>query len=274
MILKRTLTISYLTIKRPFRQQLIVFFVLLHVFISEVQAQKIPFVTSGTIEFNKTINMHAVLGRMGMQNPSLAPVIEEYKRTRNKFLIQKSVLAFSKDRTLYKPIETDKDPAITYFNNDPLLSQLNIVFTDLKTKQKIIQKKVYEETYLLEQNSQQPKWKITDETREIAGYMCRRANGLWMDSIYVVAFYNDEILAAGGPESFSGLPGMILGIAVPYENVSWFAAKVTPSALAPEALSPPSTGQKITTSELMIKLVGSFKRLEKSASRFLKWFFL
>ncbi len=53
-----------------------------------------------------------------------------------------------------------------------------------------------------------------------------------MDSIYVVAFYTDEILTTGGPESFTGLPGMILGIAIPHEHVSWFATKVEAFGIA------------------------------------------
>jgi GLPGLI family protein len=49
---------------------------------------------------------------------------------------------------------------------------------------------------------------------------------LILDSIYVVAFYSEEIVPSGGPESFSGLPGMILGVALPHDNVTWFATKV------------------------------------------------
>lgn len=250
------------------------FAVCLFAFSTRVVAQTSPFITAGTIEFSKTINMHAVLGKRGMQNPALQPAIEEYKRTRNQFLVQKSVLSFSKDKALFKPLAAEKDPARTFFNDDPLLSQLNVVFTDLGEKKRIIQKQVFEDAFLLQQTLPRPKWKITDETREIAGYVCRRANGLWMDSIYVVAFYNDEILPPGGPESFSGLPGMILGIALPHENVSWFATKVVPMTQLPEALMPPSIGKTITTSELVSKLEASFNRLEKSANRFLKWFFL
>ncbi|SJN18479.1 hypothetical protein FM107_01375 [Sphingobacterium sp. JB170] len=43
-----------------------------------------------------------------------------------------------------------------------------------------------------------------------------------------MAFYSESIIPTGGPESFCGLPGMILGVALPHENVSWFATKVTP----------------------------------------------
>ena len=88
------------------------------------------------------------------------------------------------------------------------------------------QKTVFEQTFLVEDTLRRIKWKITDETRPIAGFNCRRANALIMDSICVVAFYTDEILTTGGPESFSGLPGMILGIALPHEHITWFATKV------------------------------------------------
>ncbi len=56
-------------------------------------------------------------------------------------------------------------------------------------------------------------WKITDEMREIAGFSCRRANAIMLDSIYVVAFYTDQIPVSGGPESFSGLAR--------YDSWSW-----------------------------------------------------
>ena len=41
-----------------------------------------------------------------------------------------------------------------------------------------------------------------------------------------MAFYTDEILVKGGPESFNGLPGMIMGIAVPRLSMTLFATKI------------------------------------------------
>ena len=96
----------------------------------------------------------------------------------------------------------------------------------------------------------QIKWKITDETRVIAGFNCRRANGIMMDSIYIVAFYTDEILTTGGPESFSGLPGMILGVALPHEHITWFATKVEAVPVSEAALIPPAKGKKVTNAAL------------------------
>ena len=70
------------------------------------------------------------------------------------------------------------------------------------------------------------KWKIENETRKIAGWECRKAVGRIYDSVYVVAFYCPEIIPQGGPELFSGLPGMILGLAIPRYYTTWFATKI------------------------------------------------
>ena len=45
-------------------------------------------------------------------------------------------------------------------------------------------------------------------------------------STYVIAFYANEIPIDGGPESINGLPGMILGLVVPSQHLSYFATKV------------------------------------------------
>ncbi|REA60088.1 hypothetical protein DSL64_15520 [Dyadobacter luteus] len=65
-----------------------------------------------------------------------------------------------------------------------------------------------------------------------------------MDSIYVVAFYTNEIHFSGGPESFNGLPGMMLEVFLPHDNVSWTAQRVTAEKISDEKLMPPSAKTK------------------------------
>jgi GLPGLI family protein len=96
----------------------------------------------------------------------------------------------------------------------------------LRTKQTTSKKNVGGSSFLVQDSTRKIKWKITDETRNIAGFEYRSANKLKMDSVNVVAFYTDEITTSGGPESFSGLHGMILGVAIPHEHITWFATKV------------------------------------------------
>jgi GLPGLI family protein len=73
------------------------------------------------------------------------------------------------------------------------------------------------------------RWKILNENRVIAGYNCKKAVGVIMDSVYVFAFYSDEIMITGGPCSLHGLPGLILGVTIPRLYTSWIATKVNTS---------------------------------------------
>ena len=70
-------------------------------------------------------------------------------------------------------------------------------------------------------------WRITNDTRVIAGFNCRKAFTIIFDSVYVFAFYTDEITVSGGPCSIHGLPGMILGMTIPRLYTSWIATRVT-----------------------------------------------
>src|SRR5215213_10379584 len=106
------------------------------------------------------------------------------------------------------------------------IADKNIVYNDYRTQTTITQKPVYEETFLVQDSLLKIKWKLTSDTRNIAGFECRKALGFIDDSIAVFAFYTDEILVNAGPESVNGLPGMILGIGVPRIHTTWFATKV------------------------------------------------
>ncbi|MBC7913616.1 MAG: GLPGLI family protein, partial [Pyrinomonadaceae bacterium] len=180
-------------------------------------------------------------------------------------------LTFSKDKSLFSPIE-DADAAAHLFSNHPAAMQINTVFNDYTVKSSIIQKKVFEQTFLVKDTTRNIAWKITDETREIAGYTCRRANAIVMDSVYVVAFYSDEIPVSGGPEIFSGLPGMILGVALPHENITWFATSVKDNSVG--ELKPPAKGKATDNNGLRKTLAAATKQWGEYAQKYLKIFLL
>jgi GLPGLI family protein len=111
---------------------------------------------------------------------------------------------------------------------------------------------------------------MTSETRNIAGFECRRANALIMDSIYVVAFYTDEIITPGGPESFCGLPGMILGVALPHQHVTWFATKLIDESLKPADFKIPTKGKVVTNASLKESLKESLKDWGKYGVKYIQ----
>lgn len=219
------------------------------------------FLTEGRIEFEKKVNTHA---RMQDDNEWT----ELAKKATSQFKTTYFNLYFHNDKTLYKPGRENQDAKESWF--DQPVADANIIYSDLDKGRSISQKKVFEQQFLIDDSMRVIKWKITDETRNIAGFTCRRANAIIMDSIYVVAFYTDEIIPSGGPESFSGLPGMILGVAMPHEHLSWFATKVEAVPITDAQLPAPQKGKKIDNAALRLTLTERMKDWGKYAQLYQK----
>lgn len=193
----------------------------------QLLAQNARFLFSGNITYEKRVNMFAKLKKAVDEDDSnwMREIYDQYRKSQLQFATINNTLSFNRNVLLYQPVAGQPEVRNSFFS-DPSVTLKNTIYTNLEEKMSVSQKAVFEETYLLKDSLRKIVWKITDETREIAGYDCRRANALVMDSIYVVAFYTDQIPVSGGPESFTGLPGMILGLALPHENTTWFATKV------------------------------------------------
>lgn len=225
-------------------------------------AQHARFVSEGVIEFEKKINMYAkVRKRINKDNEVyMSKLYDQFVKSQPQFMTVKSNLVFTTEGSLYTPVPV----TVTQNNNmlgiDPNSQQPNHVFTDFAAGRSTIQKTIFEETYLVKDSIRQITWKLTGETREIAGYHCRRANGLMLDSVYVVAFYAEEIPVSGGPESFGGLPGMILGVALPYENVTWFATLVSDKTVDKAAIRASQKGKPMSFKGLKDRLDELVKR--------------
>ncbi len=229
-----------------------------------IRAQAI-FLESGKIEFEKKVNM-------------LNQVKAEMDSDRDKTwfeMIKKMIpveatsyfdLTFTNGKTLYKPgrefVNSPKPPAWTV---GPATE--NIVYTNYTTQEQISEKEVFENTYLMKDSIHHIDWKIINETRNIAGFTCRKAVGKLFDSVYVIAFFSDQILVTGGPESFGGLPGMILGLAIPRLHTTWYATKVEMKPVKEETMMSPKKGKKINFTQLKEQLKVSMKDWGKEGGR-------
>lgn len=217
-------------------------------------AQYNYFAKSGTIEFEKKVNMYAKLkARVEPGNVSMIRDYEYYRKTEPQFVVTKGTLSFNGKQSVYQG--AGPEGALSrVVGREPWALTENTVFTDFESGDVMAVKKVFEEELVVRDRQQDILWKFTNEVRDIAGYECRRANGLVADSIYVVAFYSVDIVPNGGPESFSGLPGMILGVALPHEHVTWFATKVELGERSVKAPQPPKGGREMDREELEVYL--------------------
>lgn len=240
-------------------------------------AQQPKAIKSGSIEYDRTVNTFALARQMLDLYPAdyramVNQGFEQYQKNRPQFLTSKSKLVFNNNKSLFIPEVPVENPVV--FMNPPLAKQFNTIYTDANTNKRIVQKEVLDGTFLLTDSVSKIVWKLTDQTQEIAGYTCRRANGLILDSVYVVAFYTDKIWMSGGPESFSGLPGMILKLALPREHVTWTATKVTVADIPEATIVPPKKGKATTKNELYQTLKDFSKGRGPFGNQMLKVFML
>jgi GLPGLI family protein len=135
----------------------------------------------------------------------------------------------------------------------------NSIFIDHNTKQTVTKKSIIGQDYLIKDSLSNIKWRITKETRTIAGYECRKAIGRIYDTVYVVAFYSEQFVMPAGPEAIQGLPGMILGLAIPRYNATWFATKVELANFNETEIVPPAKGKKTTKKELVDEYIQKLK---------------
>jgi GLPGLI family protein len=226
------------------------------------------FIQAGKIEFERKINVH----RQVDPTDESSDWFKDFIKQQPKFHTTYFDLYFNQNKTLYKPgRETDDNRKQLWFIGP---SKDNEVALDLETGYQKNRKNIFEATYLLQDTSRKIEWKLEDEIRTIAGFDCRKAVGRICDSVYVVAFYTEEILSNGGPESFNGLPGMILGIAIPRLYTTWYATKLELIEPTSKDLDFPAKGKKVTEKELEAMLQKSLSDWGKQAQRNIWWVML
>jgi GLPGLI family protein len=197
------------------------------------------------VEFEKNINVHGTY-------KDLDPAwYENIKDRLPKEAITYHDFIGDSTKSIYRPgREVTMDQRSWY---RPVADK-NVVFTDFINGKTIAQKPVYEETFLVEDSLSKIKWKITADTRIIAGYECRKAIGILNDTIGIFAFYTDEIMISGGPEGIHGLPGMILGVGIPRLHTTWFATKVDVFDINMNSVTPATKGKKVSRNVMMQSL--------------------
>ena len=100
-------------------------------------------------------------------------------------------------------------------------------------------------TFLIKDHLPKYNWKITNETKKIGGYLCKKAVLKDGDN-EIIAWFTSEIPSNEGPRNYYGLPGLILKvedgtviiealkISFPKENIK---------------ISKPTKGKKVTQKE-------------------------
>ncbi|MFY7963803.1 MAG: GLPGLI family protein [Chitinophagaceae bacterium] len=218
------------------------------------------FLNEGRVEYEKKVNQFKSLE----EDEEEGDWIKELKKTMPRFVSDIYELHFTQNKSVYHLKAENADNKYLWGTKP---SETDITIQDFENNKLSIQRDVYEQTYLINDSIRKFEWKITGEIREIAGFECKKAVTKICDSVYIVAFYTDKIMCNGGPESFGGLPGLILGLAVPRLATTWFATKVESTTLTQKQLSPIQKGKKVNWLQVNADMKKAMKDWGKYGAR-------
>lgn len=195
-----------------------------------VHSQHAYFPHEGTISYEKTVHVKNLLRRhmnnLGDDNVFQKRYYEDMMGRVPETAVLKKTLSFRGDEVTFETVKETHPQVISNLLRSGLLDYQGTVYQHLGQG---LSRSVFEmggSNIFVEDSLLNVTWKLTNEYRNIAGYDCRRANGLTLDSVYVVAFFTDQIPTSAGPGTIHGLPGMILGLAVPEQHFTIYATKV------------------------------------------------
>ncbi len=239
-------------------------FVVLFLLPQCVEAQ---IVLAGKVEYQRKMNIHRQFD--DMMDEGNSRYMEAFMAKMPKFDVRTFTLHFNTRKSKYAPVKQTESPMFSMMGGLP--GTENQVLNDYTAQRFLAYKKVYEQNYLVEDTMRQLTWKILEEVRNIAGYSCRKAVTKINDSVVVVAFYTDKIPVSGGPELFTGLPGMILELAIPRLYTTWIAQSVVLQTVAETDLIAPDKGKKTNIADLEQSIRSSTKNWGKFADKSIWW---
>jgi len=195
----------------------------------QANAQHVFFPEQGVITYDKTVHVKNMMKRqisMMKESDFQRKFFEDMLTKVPETAVLQRKLTFSGSESMLEPLPKDQPAMVAQLLRFGFLDYGTKIYQNLATKQTSMSLEVGGSPIAISDSLTNVKWKITNEYRNIAGYDCRRANGVTLDSVYVVAFYTDQIPLASSPSTLHGLPGMILGLVVPEQNFNIYASKV------------------------------------------------
>lgn len=167
--------------------------------------------------------------------------MKRFVNEENKIKIDKFELLFNDTSSVFRPIQVVDEGRMGW------LTTKNYYYQYLQENSQFMILGLFGQNVYLKDSLPSRSWKITNSTRNISGYKCRKALYEKNDSTRIYAWYATELTTPIGPEGFCGLPGVILGLATEDGGIVYFAKSIEFVKPTQEELLPDVGKNKVFT---------------------------
>jgi GLPGLI family protein len=195
-------------------------------------------ITAAKITFERKTNLYK----------KLKGNVENWLKEEDKIKLEYFELYVNDTCSLFKPQESELRETMSWATSK------NTVLQNFNSNNRYLIKTIWGEELHLTDSMFKRKWQITESSRKIAGYPCRKAIWQANDTTRIYAWFSYDITPSTGPESFNGLPGTILGLATEDGGVVYFAKKVEILTPTPATFILPKKKKVYTVPELKAQM--------------------
>ncbi|HEV8083431.1 MAG TPA: GLPGLI family protein [Chitinophagaceae bacterium] len=196
-------------------------------------------IKEGKIIYEQKIDMHR-----RMQDEQMKAMIPQFRTSKYE-------LNFADNQSIYKIQEEEPDISENTGHGNVMMKFAGAnaeYYKNFSTQKQVEKRELADKDYVIEDSLRHISWKLEDETKTVLGYNCKKASGKTERGSDVIAWYTEEIQMSSGPESFNGLPGMILQVDINKKEFLITAVNLEKTADKKE-LKVPSKGKKISPSD-------------------------
>ena len=252
-------------------------------------------VKEGKLIFERKINMHKMI-----TDPEMRRNIPEFRS-------EKFELVFNDKATIFKTLPSEDAPDPFANSGAPgsggsrgmsfmfRMPETN-TYTDIASQMQYEARSIFENDYLIIDTLKPNSWKLSDETKTIANYVCKKATtsvapmaftmrigGFGGDrrggggrnggdttkqadrkpkEIEIVVWYTEAIPLSIGPDTYSGLPGAILEVDSDNGSNVISALNYIPK-YSPKELKQPTKGKKMNRAQFQTEMQTIMKDMQR-----------
>jgi GLPGLI family protein len=208
--------------------------------------------TEGLVQYERTTFWVNIMSRLTYLSAEEKDRIKLTWGSTDEGWKQKMTLAFNESQSLYAYGEDNAEQGWsgrkeTFFLTKNFVAEHSTDYIDMLGK-----------TYIVDDTLHTPTWKILNQIKEVAGFICMKAETVdTVKNQKITAWFAQDIPVMAGPERYFGLPGLILELDINDGDVVITASKVEFKKLTNEFNLKKMKGKKISDAEYT-KIIADF----------------
>jgi GLPGLI family protein len=179
-------------------------------------------------------------------------------------------LLFSNEASLYqnaKNVDNDVNISQDMGGGNEVQIQIrepeSYLYYDYEKKEIVEETEFMSRRFLITTPTDTVKWQIVGSQKEIIGYKCIEAKLVGSDE-GLKAWFTPEIPVSTGPDSYTGLPGLILGLSTEKGDLVIEASTIEMGQINPKDITKPKKGKKVSHTEFAKIRAEKMKEMEEA----------